>query len=207
MKGKTKVIALLVITMSVMSALPGCATKPKDKPVSVTNKETEVAVREDSGGVTRPADFVKIPGGTFTMGSPADEAERFDWEGPQHEVTVGTFYLGKHEVTVGEFRQFVNDTGYKTTAETGGGGYVFTGGKLEEKADASWRNPYFSQTGREPEGRINPRVPDKRDKCKLGPERQRLPAAHGSGMGIRLPRRDGGPVQHGKQHNDGSGKL
>jgi formylglycine-generating enzyme required for sulfatase activity len=83
------------------------------------------------------------------MGSPANEAERYDDE-IQHQVTVGTFYLGKYEVTVGEFRQFVNDAGYKTTAETGGGEYVFTGGGWEEKADASWRNPYFSQTDRQP---------------------------------------------------------
>jgi formylglycine-generating enzyme required for sulfatase activity len=29
-----------------------------------------------------PENMVQIPGGTFTMGSPDDEPERFDWEGP-----------------------------------------------------------------------------------------------------------------------------
>jgi formylglycine-generating enzyme required for sulfatase activity len=79
MKGKTKVIGLLVITMSVMSALP-----------------------------TRAADFVKIPGGTFTMGSPANEPERRADE-VQHQVTVSTFYLGKHEVTQKEWREVMGN--------------------------------------------------------------------------------------------------
>jgi formylglycine-generating enzyme required for sulfatase activity len=47
--------------------------------------------------------MVRIPGGTFTMGSPANEAGRDDEEGPQHEVTVSTFYMGKYEVTQKEW--------------------------------------------------------------------------------------------------------
>jgi formylglycine-generating enzyme required for sulfatase activity len=68
----------------------------------------------------------------------------------QHQVTVGSFYMSKYELTVGEFRQFVNATGYKTTAETSGGGYVWTGSDWEMKADASWKNPYFSQQDNQP---------------------------------------------------------
>ena len=37
-----------------------------------------------------PLHMVLIPGGTFRMGSPDDEPERDDTEGPQHEVTVPT---------------------------------------------------------------------------------------------------------------------
>ena len=43
-------------------------------------------------------DFVRINGGTFTMGSPANEAGRWDYE-VQHQVTVSSFYMGKYEVT------------------------------------------------------------------------------------------------------------
>jgi formylglycine-generating enzyme required for sulfatase activity len=46
-----------------------------------------------------PAGFVLIPGGTFTMGSPPDETDRYVNEGPQHEVTVSSFYMAKYEVT------------------------------------------------------------------------------------------------------------
>ncbi|GAB3490617.1 formylglycine-generating enzyme family protein [Spirosoma knui] len=43
--------------------------------------------------------MVAIPGGTFTMGSPATEKGRKPDEGPQHKVTIEPFYMGKYEVT------------------------------------------------------------------------------------------------------------
>ena len=47
-----------------------------------------------------------IPAGEFMMGSPADEAEREDWEGPVHRVRITKpFYLGVYEVTQGEYEQ------------------------------------------------------------------------------------------------------
>jgi formylglycine-generating enzyme required for sulfatase activity len=95
-------------------------------------------------------DLARIPGGTFLMGSPDSESGRWDDEGPQHSVTVNVFYMGKYEVTVGEFQRFVNAAGYKTLAETSGGGYVWTGSQLEQKADANWKNPYFSQGESQP---------------------------------------------------------
>ena len=51
-----------------------------------------------------PLHMVLIPGGTFTMGSPADELEREDNEGPQHEVTVPQFFLGRYPVTQSQWR-------------------------------------------------------------------------------------------------------
>ncbi|MGR3279058.1 caspase, EACC1-associated type [Acaryochloris marina NIES-2412] len=44
-------------------------------------------------------EMVLIPGKTFTMGSPSNEPERNDDEGPQYKVTVPSFYLGKYQVT------------------------------------------------------------------------------------------------------------
>jgi len=52
-----------------------------------------------------PGGFVRIQGGTFTMGSPANEPRRFDYEGPQHQVTVNSFYMGKYEVTQKEYQE------------------------------------------------------------------------------------------------------
>ena len=47
-----------------------------------------------------PLDMILIPAGTFTMGSPSGEKDRYSDEGPQHEVTISQpFYLGKYEVT------------------------------------------------------------------------------------------------------------
>ncbi|MFT5300712.1 MAG: sulfatase modifying factor 1 [Mariniblastus sp.] len=51
--------------------------------------------------------MVPIPGGKFTMGSPEDEEDRLDDEGPQFEVTVEPFWMGKHEVTWAEYKEYM----------------------------------------------------------------------------------------------------
>ena len=51
-------------------------------------------------------EMVPIPGGTFTMGSPADEPKRRDDEGPQHTVEIAPFWMGKYEVTWDEYDEF-----------------------------------------------------------------------------------------------------
>ena len=43
--------------------------------------------------------MVPIPGGTFLMGSPEEEEDRNDDEGPQREVTISPFWMGKYEIT------------------------------------------------------------------------------------------------------------
>jgi formylglycine-generating enzyme required for sulfatase activity len=45
-----------------------------------------------------------IPGGTFLMGSPLEELERSENEGPQREVTVPSFCMGKYPVTQEQWR-------------------------------------------------------------------------------------------------------
>lgn len=44
-------------------------------------------------------DLAWINGGTFTMGSAVNESGRTDREGPRHQVTVDSFYIGKYPVT------------------------------------------------------------------------------------------------------------
>jgi len=51
-------------------------------------------------------DMVPIPAGTFRMGSPPGEPGRDEDEGPQHEVTLPAFYMGRLEVTWDEYDQF-----------------------------------------------------------------------------------------------------
>ncbi len=65
--------------------------------------------------MTRPTkSTVEVPGGEFWMGS----TEFYPEEGPVHRVRVDGFRMDEHPVTVAEFRRFVKDTGYVTTAET-----------------------------------------------------------------------------------------
>ncbi|MDP8206594.1 MAG: SUMF1/EgtB/PvdO family nonheme iron enzyme [Candidatus Electryonea clarkiae] len=55
--------------------------------------------------------FVKIPAGEFQMGSDKEkDSEAFDWELPQHPVTVPEFWISRYPVTVGQFRQFLKDS-------------------------------------------------------------------------------------------------
>lgn len=49
--------------------------------------------------------MVRIPAGTFEMGSPDSERGRSSNEGPQHQVTISEdFYLGKYEVTQAQWQ-------------------------------------------------------------------------------------------------------
>jgi formylglycine-generating enzyme required for sulfatase activity/ABC-type dipeptide/oligopeptide/nickel transport system ATPase subunit len=68
--------------------------------------------------------FVEIPEGPFTMGTEekdlpqllkrlgGDEA-LYQRETPQHESTVGMFYMSRYPVTVAQFKLFVEQSGYK----------------------------------------------------------------------------------------------
>ena len=54
-------------------------------------------------------EMVLIPGGKFKMGSPAAEEKRKDHEGPQFDVEVDPFYMGKYEVTQAEYGEFLSN--------------------------------------------------------------------------------------------------
>ena len=47
--------------------------------------------------------MIAIPGGSFLMGSPKEEAKRGSDEGPQHPVGIPPFWMGKCEVTWDEY--------------------------------------------------------------------------------------------------------
>jgi sulfatase modifying factor 1 len=69
----------------------------------------------DLDGVTAVelSPLVRIPGGTFTMGSDHHYPE----EAPAHPVSVGPFRLARTPVTNDAYAAFVADTGYVTLAE------------------------------------------------------------------------------------------
>lgn len=49
-------------------------------------------------------EMARVPAGKFLMGSPTSEKDRLKDEGPQHMVTVSSFYMGKYEVTQLQWR-------------------------------------------------------------------------------------------------------
>ena len=67
-----------------------------------------------SAGI-RPEDLVLVRGGTFQMGDVFGEGDAD--ERPVHLVTLTNFHLQRHEVTVAQFRSFVEEAGYRTSAE------------------------------------------------------------------------------------------
>ena len=87
-------------------------------------------------------EWVNIPAGTFTMGSPITEVDR-EVNETQHQVTLNAFKMSKYEITVEQFKAFVDATGYATDADKGTGGvsgsYIWTGKKWEAKAGVNWK--------------------------------------------------------------------
>ncbi|RYZ30808.1 MAG: hypothetical protein EOO10_01510 [Chitinophagaceae bacterium] len=74
-----------------------------------------------------------VAGGTFVMG------ENSGNNGTRaHQVSIDSFEMGRHEITVSQFRQFIDETNYRTTAERNQSSLVFTG--IEWKpASVNWR--------------------------------------------------------------------
>ncbi len=87
---------------------PGIA---KEKPASGPS------VKVDDGymvpySVTIPGtdvtfEMVPVPAGTFKLGSPEDEADRNEDEGPQIEVNVDPMWVAKTEVTWAEYQEYM----------------------------------------------------------------------------------------------------
>ena len=75
-------------------------------------------------------EMVEVPSGNFTMGSPENELGRYNSEGPQRDVAIDAFEVGKYEVTRGQFAVFAEETG--------------------NAAGHCWRNPGFEQSDDHP---------------------------------------------------------
>jgi formylglycine-generating enzyme required for sulfatase activity len=79
--------------------------------ILATSKEKEAAEMKayDSKVPKTGAAFsmVPIPAGTATLGSPEGEADRRADEGPQIEVSIKPFWMGKYEVTWDEYEPFM----------------------------------------------------------------------------------------------------
>ncbi len=76
--------------------------------------DTNTAFIQYSGN-TSIEGMTLIPGGIFEMGGDNNQASPDEY--PIHKVQVSSFYIHVTEVTNGQFKNFVDATGYKTTAE------------------------------------------------------------------------------------------
>jgi formylglycine-generating enzyme required for sulfatase activity len=98
-----------------------------------------------------PLEQVNKVGMTLRLVPPGE----FVTDAPEaHTVRLSKpFFVGAHEVTFAQFRLFVEETGYKTDAETDPlGGQVWSPQlrKKVQRPDINWRSPGFPQTDQHP---------------------------------------------------------
>lgn len=95
---KFLLISSLIIT-PVISSFPQQSIIPYEfSSYSETIPDSEIGI-----------DMVPIPGGVFMMGSPKGEAGRNEDEGPQGEVKVDSFWMGKYEITWEQYELFLKE--------------------------------------------------------------------------------------------------
>ncbi len=78
--------------------------KPTPKPATPAPTPRKPVVSRTPRRAAPDIEMVPVPEGSFLMGSPKNEEWHSDDEGPQHRVTVPSFYIGKYEVTQAQWR-------------------------------------------------------------------------------------------------------
>ena len=96
---------LIAFGLFVATCVPNTfAEDPKIVPLEVSNSDASNASEmkpyaEVIEHTEHVIEMVPIPGGEFVMGSPEDEDDRQDEEGPQRKVKISPFWMGKFEIT------------------------------------------------------------------------------------------------------------
>ena len=81
--------------------------KPADGPFVKTERGYMVPYEAVIPGTEVTYKMIPIAGGIGTVGSPKDEADRLDSEGPQFEVEIKPFWMGQYEVTWAEYKSYM----------------------------------------------------------------------------------------------------
>jgi formylglycine-generating enzyme required for sulfatase activity/TolB-like protein len=111
---KPKEITLVEIEVaeSKCASIPVSIPETKQAQAQKASQASDVANK----GATVDGDMVFVEGGTYTMGSDSGPLN----ERPAHEVTVGSFWMGKTEVTQGEYKSLIStDYSWFVQAKTG----------------------------------------------------------------------------------------
>ena len=82
-------------------------TNAKGSIINRRNHSANYFVEDLGNGVK--LEMVEIPAGTFYMGSPTYEMGRSDDEGPQHQVNVPSFFIGKYPLTQAQYQAIIGN--------------------------------------------------------------------------------------------------
>jgi formylglycine-generating enzyme required for sulfatase activity len=93
---------------SVASKVGISETKPDDGPAVEVDGGFMVPYVQKIPGTDLTFQMIPVPSGSFLMGSPDSEADRFDDEGPQFKVNVDPMWVAKTEVTWAQYEEFMN---------------------------------------------------------------------------------------------------
>jgi formylglycine-generating enzyme len=100
-----------------------CCTPGREPSTKPPRQVAEV----EMSGAADTSSMVRLPGGTFLMGT--NDAQGFiaDGEGPVREVELDPFHIDALAVSNADFTAFVDATGYLTEAQRFGWSFVFYG--------------------------------------------------------------------------------
>ncbi|MEM9366152.1 MAG: formylglycine-generating enzyme family protein [Planctomycetota bacterium] len=82
--------------------------KPAEGPAVEVEGGFMVAYEQRIPGTDITFEMIPVPGGSFLLGSPDDEADRSDDEGPQVKLSVRPMWVAKHEVTWHEYLLYMD---------------------------------------------------------------------------------------------------
>jgi formylglycine-generating enzyme required for sulfatase activity len=111
-----RIIYVALLTASVSSAKDPAPTGVQrgivaEAPENIRSVKIEsgymVPYVEKIPGTDVTFEMIPVPGGEYLMGSPADEPDRGDDEGPQVRIKVPPMWVAKCEVTWGEYKSFM----------------------------------------------------------------------------------------------------
>ena len=109
-------LAISILSVVTILFLSGCKMgKSKSKGLKADGQLYGVAPASKYS-LPKPPGMVYIPSGTFHMG-PSDEDVNFTYTARNKQISINGFWMDATEVTNAQFQQFVEATGYVTTAE------------------------------------------------------------------------------------------
>ncbi len=100
-----RIIFSFMLSSLVLNSVRGDdAPQPVKVPDAIAESPADMkAYSEPLAHTSFKIDMLPIMGGKFLMGSPGDEADRNEDEGPQHEVEVSPFWMSKFEITWNQY--------------------------------------------------------------------------------------------------------